>query len=73
MRGLSLRYKGKLYAACIRNAVLYGNETLAVWAEDVRERRPMRTEMRMTRWMRDASLRERAKLCGEADWGRLAM
>ena len=54
-RGLSLRAKGQLYAACVRSVMLYGSETWPVKVTDVMRLR--RTEMRMVRWMCGAAVR----------------
>ena len=54
---MSLKLKGKVYAACVRSTMIYGSET---WAMNVEQQRRLeRTEMRMVRWMCGVSLRER--------------
>ena len=52
-----LKLKGKVYAACVRSAMLYGSETWAMNAEQTA--RFDRMEMRMVQWMSGVSLRER--------------
>ena len=56
-KNVALRLKGKVYATCVRSAMLYGSETWAVNKEQ--ENRFERAEMRMVRWMCGVSLRER--------------
>ena len=54
---MSLKLNGKLYATCVRSAMIYGSET---WAMNVEQQRRLeRAEMRMVRWMCGVSLRER--------------
>ena len=54
---MSLKLKGKLYATCVRSAMIYGSET---WTMNVEQQRRLeRAEMRMVRWMCGVSLRER--------------
>ena len=57
MKGLSLRFKGKVYSACVRSVMMYGSETWAVKVENVQ--RMERTEMQMVRLMCGVKLRER--------------
>ena len=54
---VALRLKGKVYGACVRSSMIYGSETWAVNAEQ--EAKLERPEMRMVRWMRGVSLREK--------------
>ncbi|XP_057312826.1 uncharacterized protein LOC130654290 isoform X2 [Hydractinia symbiolongicarpus] len=56
-RVLSIEVKGRLYEACVRSVMLYGSETSAVKQEDLD--RLERNDMRMVRWMCNASLRDR--------------
>ncbi|XP_057304317.1 uncharacterized protein LOC130641512 isoform X1 [Hydractinia symbiolongicarpus] len=56
-RVLSIEVKGRLYEACVRSVMLYGSETWAVKQEDLD--RLERNDMRMVRWMCNASLRDR--------------
>ena len=52
---VALRLKGKVYGACVRSSMIYGNETWTVNAEQ--EAKLERAEMRMVRWMCGVSLR----------------
>ena len=54
---ISLKLKGKVYAACVRSSMIYGCETWAMNMEQVQ--RLERTEMRMVRWM--CGVREKDK------------
>ena len=54
---VALRLKGRVYAACVRSAMLYGSETWAANTEQVA--RLSRAEMRMVRYMCGVSLRDR--------------
>ena len=55
---VALRLKGRVYAACVRSAILYGSETWAANTEQVA--RLSRVEIRMVRCMCGvSSLRER--------------
>ncbi|XP_057312797.1 uncharacterized protein LOC130654265 [Hydractinia symbiolongicarpus] len=56
-RVLSIEVKGRLYEACVRSVMLYGSETWAVKQEDLD--RLERNDMRMVRWMCNASLRDK--------------
>ncbi|XP_057306914.1 uncharacterized protein LOC130645075 isoform X1 [Hydractinia symbiolongicarpus] len=56
-RVLSIELKGRLYEACGRSVMLYGSETWAVKQEDLDCLD--RSDMRMVRWMCNASLRDR--------------
>ncbi|XP_057298477.1 uncharacterized protein LOC130629336 [Hydractinia symbiolongicarpus] len=56
-RVLSIEVKGRLYEACVRSVMLHGSETWAVKQEDLD--RLERNDMRMVRWMCNASLRDR--------------
>ena len=49
-----LKLKGKVYAARMRSAMIYGSET---WVMNVEQQR--RVDMRMVRWMCGISSRER--------------
>ena len=53
---MSWKVKGKVYASCVRSAVIYGSETWALTSEQ--ESRLDRAEMRMARWMCGVSLKE---------------
>ena len=58
-KGVSSKMKGKVYAMCVRSAMVYqyGTET---WAMNVEQgTRLERTEMKMVRWMCGVSLRDR--------------
>ena len=56
-KNVSLKLKGKVYAACVRSTMIYGSET---WAMNVEQQNRLeRTEMRMVRWMCGVSLTER--------------
>ncbi len=56
-RGVSLKLKGKVSAACVRSVRIYGSET---WVMNVEQQRRLeRVEMRMVLWMCGVSLRER--------------
>jgi len=55
--GTPRRLKGKIFRVCVRSAMLYGSETWALRAEDMR--RMERADMRMIRWMCGISLLER--------------
>jgi hypothetical protein len=54
---VSLKLKGRIYATCVRSAMLYASETWPMTAPQ--EQRFERTEMRMVRWMSGVSLIER--------------
>ena len=56
---VSLKLKGKVYAACVRSAMLYGCETWAMNVEQIK--RFERAEMRMVRWMCGVFLRDGLK------------
>ncbi|XP_057294790.1 uncharacterized protein LOC130623337 [Hydractinia symbiolongicarpus] len=56
-RVLSIELKGRLYESCVRSVMLYGSETWAVKQENLD--RLERNDMRMVRWMCNASLRDR--------------
>ncbi|XP_047470219.1 uncharacterized protein LOC125025926 [Penaeus chinensis] len=49
--------KGKLYAACVRSAMLFGCETWPARADDIS--RLERTEMQIVKWICGVNLRER--------------
>ena len=56
-RDVTLKLKGKIYAACVRSAMVYGSET---WAMTNEEQLCLeRTERRMLRWMCGLSLKDR--------------
>ena len=54
---IALRLKGRIYAACVQSAMLYGSETWA--ANTAQVARLSRAEMRMVICMCGVSLRER--------------
>ena len=56
-RSVSWKVKGKVYASCVRSAMIYGSETWALTSEQ--ESRLDRAEMRMARWMCGVRLKER--------------
>ena len=49
MRKLSLNVSGKVSTSCVRSVMVYGSETWAVKAEQVKKFE--RTEMRMVTWI----------------------
>ena len=55
-RGFSLQAKGRMYQACVRIAMLYG-ETWAV--KECYLQRLERNDMRMIRWICNVSLKDR--------------
>ena len=57
VRGASYRIKGRIYSACVQSVLIYGTETWAVKAENLRSLE--RTEHMMVRWMCGVSLRDR--------------
>ena len=65
---VALRLKGRVYAACVRSAMLYGSETWAANTEQVA--RLSRAEMRMVRCMCGVSLRERKTNKTKNDMGK---
>jgi len=56
-RGASLKVKGRIYAACVRSAMIYGSETWPMKVED--ERRLEKTERAMMRRMCGVRLAQR--------------
>ena len=57
MRGASYRIKGRIYSACVQSVLIYGTETWAMKADDLRSLE--RTERMMVRWMCGVSLKDR--------------
>ena len=49
VRGASYRIKGRIYSACVQSVLIYGTETWAMKADDLRSLE--RTERMMVRWM----------------------
>ena len=56
-RGASHCMKGKIFRACVQSVLIYGTETWAMKAEDLRSLE--RTESMMVRWMCGVSLKDR--------------
>src|SRR5437899_11938349 len=56
-RGASLRVKGKIYRACVKRVLGYGNETWLMKVNDIQ--RLVRTENSMVRWMSGVTLKDR--------------
>ena len=56
-RGASHRMKGKIFRACVQSVLIYGTETWAMKAENLRSLE--RTERIMVRWMCGVSLKDR--------------
>ena len=61
VRGASYRIKGRIYSACVQSVLIYGTETWAMKADDLRSLE--RTERMMVRWMCGVSLKD--KRCSE--------
>ena len=61
VRGASYRIKGRIYSACVQSVLIYGTETWAMKADDLRSLE--RTERMMVRWMCGVSLKDRG--CSE--------
>ena len=59
MRGASYRIKGRIYSACVQSVLIYGTETWAMKADDLRSLE--RTERMMVRWMCGVSLKDRKR------------
>jgi hypothetical protein len=57
VRGASYRIKGRIYSACVQSVLIYGTETWAMKADDLRSLE--RTERMMVRWMCGVSLKDR--------------
>ena len=56
-KAVSMKLKGKVYAACVRSAMVYGSETWAMTVEQMM--RLERAERRMLRWMCGVSLKDK--------------
>ena len=59
VRGASYRIKGRIYSACVQSVLIYGTETWAMKADDLRSLE--RTECMMVRWMCGVSLKDRRR------------
>ena len=59
VRGASYRIKGRIYSACVQTVLIYGTETWAMKADDLRSLE--RTERMMVRWMCGVSLKDRKR------------
>ena len=59
VRGASYRIKGRIYSACVQSVLIYGTETWAMKADDLRSLE--RTERMMVRWMCGVSLKDRKR------------
>ena len=59
MRGASYRIKGRIYSARVQSVLIYGTETWAMKADDLRSLE--RTERMMVRWMCGVSLKDRKR------------
>ena len=59
VRGASYRIKGRIYSACVQSVLIYGTETWALKADDLRSLE--RTERMMVRWMCGVSLKDRKR------------
>ena len=57
MRGFPLKFKGKIYKACVQSVLLYGSEIWAMKVEDMNKLE--RAERSMLRMMCDVSLKDR--------------
>ena len=57
--GASYRIKGRIYSACVQSVLIYGTETWAMKADDLRSLE--RTERMMVRWMCGVSLKDRKR------------
>ena len=57
--GASYRIKGRIYGACVQSVLIYGTETWAMKADDLRSLE--RTERMMVRWMCGVSLKDRRR------------
>ena len=58
-RGASHRMKGKIFSACVQSVLIYGTETWAMKAENLRSLE--RTERMMVRWVCGVSLKDRKR------------
>ena len=68
VRGASYRIKGRIYSACVQSVLIYGTETWAMKADDLRSLE--RAECMMVRWMFRVSLKDRRRsedLCNLLD------
>ena len=59
MCGASYRIKGRIYGACVQSVLIYGTETWAMKADDLRSLE--KTERMMVRWMCGVSLKDRKR------------
>ena len=59
VRGASYRIKGRIYSACVQSVLIYGTETWAMKADDLRSLE--KTEHMMVRWMCGVSLKDRKR------------
>ena len=59
MRGASYRIKGRIYSACVQSVLIYGTETWAMKADNLKSLE--RTERMMVRWMCGVSLKDRKR------------
>ena len=59
VRGASYRIKGRIYSACVQSVLIYGTETWAMKADNLRSLE--RTERMMARWMCGVSLKDRKR------------
>ena len=57
--GASHRIKGRIYSACVQSVLIYGTETWAMKADDLRSLE--KTERMMVRWMCGVSLNDRRR------------
>ena len=57
MRGASYPIKGRIYSVYVQSVLIYGTETWAMKANDLRSLE--RTERMMVRWMCGVSLKDR--------------
>ena len=55
-RVISLKTKGRLYAACVRRVMVYGSETWPFKVQDIT--RMSRADKMMIRWMCNVSLKD---------------
>ena len=59
VRGASHSIIGRIYSACVQSVLIYGTETWAMKADDLRSLE--RTERMMVRWMCGVSLKDRKR------------
>ena len=59
-KGFLLKLKGKVYAACVRNCLMYSSETWPITVEH--ELKLNRTEMSMIGWMCGVKLNQTKKV-----------